>query len=78
MFEALLPNKIRTLDRFALRIRKIGQSEFFQFVIKAELIIITIPMSIMKGGGGVELGIDVPNGGKNVVALPEIVSGFPP
>ena len=58
--------------------RERRQTEFREFVVGSELVVVAVAVGVVKRGGGRQVRIDVPRGRQNVVALPEIVGGFVP
>ena len=68
---------LHTCQRFAVELLT-RQTEFLDFVLPTELFVVAVAVCVVQGGHRVPMVVDVPSGGEQVVALPEVVGGLVP
>ena len=78
LFQALLAHEVALLDGRAVGCIVVAQAELLEFVVQAELVVVAVSVRVVQRGGRCPMRVDVPRGGQNVVALPEVVGRLVP
>ena len=80
LFQSLLAHPVGTFHTVNGIVAELSvrQSEFLDFILGTELLVVAVAVGVVQRGGGVPVGVDVPCSGQDVVALPEVVGGLVP
>ena len=76
--QSFLADEVAPLHSLAIRINIVGKSELLQFVLVAELVVVSISVGIVYGGVGAPVVVDLPGKREDVVVLPEVVGRLVP
>ena len=76
--KSLLAHEVGLFQRGTVCERIVIQSEFLQFVVQSELLVVAVAVGVVERGRGAPVVVDIPGCRQDVVILPEVVGGLVP